>query len=95
VTAWRNRDAIVIHLVNLNNPMTMKGPFREFIPIGEQKVVVRIPALLRAKKTQLLVSQRVPQVERNGATLSITVPSILDHEVIAIDLQFAISTATS
>ncbi len=42
-TAWRNQDAIVIHLVNLTNPMAMKGPFREFIPVGEQTVKVRLP----------------------------------------------------
>jgi Hypothetical glycosyl hydrolase 6/Beta-galactosidase trimerisation domain len=87
VTAWRNKDAIVIHLVNLSNPMTMKGPYREFIPVGEQKVRVQIPALLSPGKIQLLVSKRVPQVERTGSTLSIMVPSILDHEVIAVDLK--------
>jgi hypothetical protein len=90
VTAWRNRDAIVIHLVNLSNPMAMKGPYREFLPVGEQKVRVKIPMLLSPMKTQLLVAEKNPKVERNGSTLTITVPSILDHEVIAIDLHLAI-----
>ena len=74
--------------------MMMKGPFREFTPIGEQKVVVQIPALLSPGKIQLLVAQNNPQVERKGSTLTITVPSILDHEVIAIDLQQAVATTT-
>ena len=75
--------------------MAMKGPYREFIRIGEQKILVKIPAMLTPLKTQLLVAQKSPQVERNGSTLTITVPSILDHEVIAIDLRSAISTASS
>ena len=86
VTAWRNQDAIVIHLVNLTNPMAMKGPFREFIPIGEQTVKVRLPDGLRAKSTQLLVAEKAPRRQRSGSLLTITVPSILDHEVVAIDV---------
>jgi len=86
VTAWRNRDAIVVHLVNLTNPMAMKGPYREFIPVGEQTVRVRLPQGLAAKKTHLLVAEKEPRVEEDGSELTIRVPSILDHEVVAIDL---------
>jgi hypothetical protein len=86
VTAWRNRDAIVIHLVNLTNPMAMKGPYREFFPVGEQKVKVRLAGGLQAKTAHLLVADSTPQVERRDSELTLTVPSILDHEVVAIDL---------
>ncbi len=86
VTAWRNRDSIVVHLVNLSNPMTMKGPYREFIPIGEQKVTVRLPPGLRPKKTQLLVAEKTPEVQSTGAEMTIAVPSVLDHEVVAIEV---------
>ena len=34
VTVWRQRDSMTVHLVNLTNPMMMKGPLREAIPIG-------------------------------------------------------------
>jgi hypothetical protein len=86
VTAWRNQDAIVIHLVNLTNPMAMKGPYREFFPVGEQKVKVRLANGLEVKKAYLLVAERTPPVGRSGSELTLTVPSILDHEVVAIDL---------
>ncbi|MBI3696937.1 MAG: hypothetical protein HY238_19150, partial [Acidobacteria bacterium] len=42
VTVWRQKESMTVHLVNLTNPMMMKGPFRELIPIGEQRVVVRL-----------------------------------------------------
>jgi hypothetical protein len=86
VTAWRNRDSIVIHLVNLTNPMTMKGPFREFVPVGEQSVRVRMPDGAPAKNIHLLVGKQSPLIQNRGADLTVTVPSILDHEVVAIDL---------
>jgi hypothetical protein len=86
VTAWRNRDSIVIHLVNLTNPMMMKGPFRNFVPVGEQTVSVRLPSGVAAKNIHLLVGKQAPQIQVRGANLTVTVPPILDHEVVAIDV---------
>jgi len=86
VTLWRQKDSLTVHLVNLTNPMMMKGPVRELIPIGEQKVRVRLPDGARAKKVRLLAAEKSPRAERSGQYLSVTVPSILDHEVVAIDL---------
>ncbi|HKX30090.1 MAG TPA: beta-galactosidase trimerization domain-containing protein [Blastocatellia bacterium] len=86
VTAWRQRNSMTVHLVNLTNPMMMKGPLREMIPIGPQKVRLRLPAGVKPKRVQLLAANQTPRVERRGAELTITVPSILDHEVVAIDL---------
>ena len=86
VTIWRQKNSLTVHLVNLTNPMMMKGPVRELIPVGEQKVRIRLPNGLRAKKVHLLAADKSPRVQRNGAELTITVPSILDHEVVAIDV---------
>ena len=86
VTVWRQKESMTVHLVNLTNPMMMKGPFREFIPVSEQKVRVRLPEGKKARKVQLLVSGKQPRVQRSGDYLNVIVPSILDHEVIAIDL---------
>jgi hypothetical protein len=86
VTIWRQKDSMTVHLVNLTNPMMMKGPFREAIPVPAQKVRVRLPEGQRAKKVQLLVSGQAPRVEESAGHLSLTVPSVLIHEVVAIDL---------
>jgi len=85
VTAWQNRDAVVIHLVNLTNPMAMKGPYREFFPVGAQKIKVQMPAGMEAKTARLLVAGKSSEIERDGRNLTIAVPSILDHEVVAIE----------
>ena len=86
VTAWRQKESITVHLVNLTNPMMMKGPIREFIPVGEQKMRVRLPDGVRARKVRLLAAETTPRVQRNGQELMLTIPAVLDHEVVAIDL---------
>jgi hypothetical protein len=69
----------------LANPMMMKGPVRELIPVGEQKVTLRLPEGARVKKVRLLAADKHPHAERNGQRLRVTVLTILDHEIIAID----------
>jgi hypothetical protein len=85
VTIWRQKDSMTVHLVNLTNPMMMKGPFRELIPVGEQRVRVRLPENRKARKVQLLVNEKSPRVEETPGYLQVTVPSVLAHEVVAID----------
>jgi hypothetical protein len=86
VTAWRQKDSLTVHLVNLTNPMMMKGPVRELLPIGEQKVRLRLPEGLRAQTVRLLAADKVLPVEQSGPLVSVVVPSIHDHEVVAVDL---------
>jgi len=86
VTVWRQKRSMTVHLVNLTNPMMMKGPFREFIPIGEQEVKVQIPPNTTVKKIQLLVSDDTPDYAITNGIASLTVPAVLDHEVVALDL---------
>ena len=86
VTIWRQRDSMTVHLVNLSNPMMMKGPLREVMPIGPLRVRVRLPANTRARRVQLLTAGTpVPTQEANGL-VTLTVPSVDVHEVVAIDL---------
>jgi hypothetical protein len=88
VTLWRQTRSMTVHLVNLSNPMLMKGPIRELLPLGAQQVRLRLPAGQRASRVRLLRAGIAPAVqELEPGALAITVPSILDHEVIAIELQ--------
>ena len=78
--------SMTVHLVNLTNPMMMKGPIREFIPTPPQKVTIRLPQGAKPKSVHLLASGITPRVRMEAGTLTLTVASVLDHEVIAIDL---------
>jgi hypothetical protein len=87
VTAWRQRFSLTVHLVNLTNPMMMKGPVRELIPVSEQLVRLRLPDGVRPGQVHLLAANRKPHFDRVGNELNIVVPSVLDHEIVAIDLR--------
>jgi hypothetical protein len=86
VTAWKQKNSFTVHLVNLTNPMMMKGPVRELIPVSEQQVRLRLPDGARVSRVHLLAADRKPQFTQRGRELHIVVPSILDHEVVAVDL---------
>jgi hypothetical protein len=85
VTVWRQKGSMTVHMVNLTNSMMMKGPIREFIPTPPQKVAIRVPAGAKAKRVQLLVAGRTPAWRESSGAIEMTIPSILDHEVVAID----------
>ncbi len=84
VTVWQQQNSMTVHLVNLTNAMMMKGPIREFIPTPPQKVAIRVAA--RPKAVRLLVSGNAPAVQQTPGIVTVTLPSILDHEVVALDL---------
>jgi hypothetical protein len=86
VTMWQQRNSLTVHLVNLTNPMMMKGPLREVIPIGPQRVRIRLPEGSRPQKVHLLTAGTTLDAAMSGSICSVTVPSIGVHEVIAIDL---------
>jgi hypothetical protein len=85
VTIWKQKDSMTVHLVNLTNPMMMKGPLREFIPVPAQEVAIRLPKGRKPRAVKLLVSGATPRTTTANGELHLTVPSILDHEVIAIE----------
>jgi hypothetical protein len=87
VTIWRQKESMTVHLVNLTNPMMMKGPIRELLPVGAQRVRVRIPAGKRVARVQLLVADTAPAVDTSPGHIDVAVPAIVDHEVVAIDLR--------
>jgi hypothetical protein len=89
VTVWRQKESMTVHLVNLTNPMMMKGPVRELLPIGEQHVRVRVPDGLRARRLHLLVAGKSPAFRQSGEWLDVMVPSVRAHEVIAVDFSNA------
>jgi hypothetical protein len=85
VTVWRQKQSLTVHLVNLTNPMMMKGPFRELIPVDRQEVRIRLPQDVKVKEVRLLVTDKTPRSKTAEGVVTLTVPSILDHEVIALN----------
>jgi hypothetical protein len=86
VTVWTQKQSLTVHLVNLSNPMMMKGPVREIVPIGPQRVRLRLPSGKMLAGVKLLVGGMQPDFSETGGAVEVQVPSIGLHEVAAIDL---------
>jgi len=85
VTTWRQEKSMTVHLVNLTNPMMMKGPFRELIPV-DAAVDIRLPEKTNVSAVKLLLSGKQPPFKMNAGVISLDVTNIADHEIVAIDL---------
>jgi hypothetical protein len=66
--------------------MLMKGPIREILPVGPQRVRVKLPEGAKARGVKFLVSGAKPNWRQNGPWVETTTPQIGLHEVVAIDL---------
>jgi Hypothetical glycosyl hydrolase 6 len=86
VTVWRQATSMTVHIVNLTNPMMMKGPLRETFPVGPLRVRVRIPSGARANTVRLLTAGTTIAAAAVDGVVTLTIPSVDVHEVIAIDL---------
>jgi hypothetical protein len=85
VSVWRQEKSITVHLVNLTNPMMMKGPFRELIPV-DTEVSIGMPEVSAVKGVHLLVRNEKPEYEIREGKIILSVPRIHDHEIVALDL---------
>lgn len=86
VTCWRQAESMTVHMVNMTNPFMLRAAYREAIPVGPQSVDIRVPEGKRVCGVRLLVSGQSPHYTQSAERLSLTVPSIADHEVVAVDL---------
>jgi hypothetical protein len=73
-------------MVNLSNPMMMKGPVREVLAVGSQKVRLKLPEAAKARAVRFLVSEARAQWRQAGAWVETATPPIGLHEVVAVDL---------
>ena len=84
ITVWRQKASVTVHLVNLTNPMMMKGPAREVFPVGAQTVRLELPS--KPRGVRLCVAGRAVPFRMHGNTLEVEVPSIGLHEMVAVEL---------
>ena len=75
---------MTVHLVNLTNPMMMKGPFRELLPVAAQ-VSITVPDSKKVAAVHLLMSGTTPAFTDKDGKITLNVPQISDHEIVALD----------
>jgi hypothetical protein len=89
VTIWRQKDSLTVHLVDLKNPMMMKGSVREIAAVAGQRVRLRLPAGMQAEAVHLLVLGADTSHSIQSGVLEMALPRIGLHEVISVDLTRA------
>jgi hypothetical protein len=85
VTVWRQKKSMTVHLVNLTNPMMLKGPFREFIPVDAQ-VSIRVPPSEKVTGVHLLLGDQKPVFETKDGLIALKISQLAAHEIVALDL---------
>ncbi|WP_446743596.1 beta-galactosidase trimerization domain-containing protein [Silvibacterium acidisoli] len=86
VTAWMQKDSMTVHLVNMTNAMAMRPDVCQLIPSQPQQVEIELPAGRRFVKAHALMKDAPLKAEHSGGTVRMSVESVLDYEVVAIDL---------
>jgi hypothetical protein len=81
---YRQKDKLVLHLVNLTNAGTWRAPVDELIRIGPLSMRVRLPDGIRGNRIQLLVSKRSTKAAVKNGWTHFDLPALLDHEVVVI-----------
>ncbi len=86
ISVWSQQSSMTVHLVNLTNPMMMKGPLREIIPIPSQRLRIRIPDGRRVTRVRFLVAGKDAPHRKQGNSILLDTPAIGVHEVVGLDL---------
>jgi len=67
LAVWENPESVAVVIVNLTNPMALKGPMREILPLPEQEVSIALPEGAVGAHARLLVADAdVPVRVREG-----------------------------
>ncbi len=76
---------MAVHLVNMTNPMMMKGPFWELIPV-DAEISIQIPANVKLTGVSLPMRDKKPEYAFKDGRVTLKVTQIYDHEIIGLDL---------
>ncbi len=79
-----SEDGLVISLVNLTNPMMMKGPLRAMMPIGQQVISATLPKGRSSASARLLVAGQPAEVRVVDGRADIVLPGLEHMEVVEL-----------
>ena len=80
-------DRVVLHLLaNTGNKSKKLRTREEFLPIPDVEVRLRLPAGRRARSVTLLRSRRRPAWHERAGWVELTVPQVLIHEAVHLEL---------
>lgn len=75
-------DGRALCLLNLTNPMMMKGPLRETYPVGPLKVTIEVPEGRTPRSARLVVADQDAAFELKDGRVTVAVPTVETMEVV-------------
>jgi hypothetical protein len=75
---------VALHVLNYTNPAAFKGYIRDFYPIGEQIVTMKIPSGRSVSQMELLKAGKDVSFRRVTGGIEFRIPSVLDYEIAAM-----------
>ncbi len=82
---YRQRDRLILHVVNLTSAGTWRAPIHELIPIGPLKVSVKLSGDVTGKGLEFLVSRETGVISLRNGWATFELRSLLDHEVAVME----------
>lgn len=82
--AWQTEPGFAVHILNYTNPAMHRGWIRDFFPIGEQKVRMRLPNGAKPNRVELLRAEADILFRISGGHLEFVIPKVDDYEIAAI-----------
>jgi hypothetical protein len=76
---------VIAHVVNLTSTGWMPVSDEDMVPSGALQFGVRLPSGVRGHTVRMLVSGKTGAVAVSGGWARVTIPSVLDHEVLVIE----------
>ena len=82
---YQQPGRLILHIVNLTNEGTWRGPIDELIPVGPIKLGVRLGESVRGSQVRSLVSDKPLRVNVAANWVHLELPAIVDHDVLVIE----------
>jgi hypothetical protein len=82
---YRQRDRLVLHVVNLTSAGSWRAPVEELIPVGPIRIRVRAPAGFHARTISRRVSGGTERAVVRDGRIELQLRSVLDHEMVVIE----------
>ena len=82
---YRQPGRLILHLINLTSAQTWRAPIHELIPVGPLQITLTLPEGFTPSTGRLLVAETKVTPVLQGGVINITLPTVLDHEVIIIE----------
>jgi hypothetical protein len=82
--AWETQAGFALHVLNYTNPGAFKGYIRDFYPIGEQIVTMKVPAGRSISRVELLRAGKDIPFQKVKGGIRFHIPNVLDYEIAAM-----------